>query len=48
MEEFRVLHAFKRPLKFQFYLADFVDYEHADLENQVPQDGMGLYVPHAK
>ena len=44
---YRALRALRRPLQFQFHLSDFVDYGHADLEDQVPQDGMGLYVPHA-
>jgi peptidoglycan-N-acetylglucosamine deacetylase len=38
---------FKRPLQFQFHLSDFVDYNCPDLADQVPQDGLGLYVPHA-
>jgi hypothetical protein len=38
---------FKFPLQFQFHLSDFVDYSHPDLEDQVPVDGEGQYVPHA-
>jgi hypothetical protein len=41
------LRALKRPLQFQFHLSDFVDYNHPDLAAQVPEDGQGLYVPHA-
>ena len=42
------LHALKvlnRPLQFQFHLSDFVDYNHPDLSDQVPEDGQGQYVP---
>lgn len=41
------LRALKRSLQFQFHLSDFVDYNHADLADQVPADGRGLYVPAA-
>jgi len=44
---FRAIQALKRPLQFQFHLSDFVDYSHPDLVDQVPQDGQGLYIPHA-
>lgn len=44
---FRALRTLKRPLQFQFHLSDFVNYNHPDLMDQVPQDGAGLYVPHA-
>ena len=43
----RLLRLFKRPVQFQFHLSDFVDYSHPDLAGQVPEDGQGLYVPHA-
>lgn len=36
-----------RSIQFQFHLSDFVDYNHADLADQVPGDGQGLYVPAA-
>lgn len=39
--------ALKRPVQFQFHLSDFVDYHHAELIDQVPEDGEGLYVPAA-
>lgn len=41
----RALKALKRPLQFQFHLSDFVDYNHPDLSDQVPEDGQGQYVP---
>lgn len=41
------LRAFRRPVQFQFHLSDFVDYNHPDLVDQVPESGQGLYVPHA-
>jgi len=44
---YRALLALKRPLQFQFHLLDFVDCDHADLIDQVPPDGIGLYVPRA-
>jgi len=40
------LKALKRPIHYQFHLSDFVDYNHPELENQVPQ-GRGVYVPQA-
>jgi len=43
----RALRAFKHPLQFQFHLSDFVDYNHPDLADQVPEDGQGQYVPYA-
>jgi len=43
----RALRAFKHPLQFQFHLSDFVDYNHPDLADQVPEDGRGQYVPFA-
>jgi hypothetical protein len=36
-----------QPLQFQFHLSDFVDYNHRDLADQVPEDGKGVYVPYA-
>ncbi len=39
--------ALKRPVQFQFHLSDFVDYHLPEFAGQVPQDGMGLYVPQA-
>jgi hypothetical protein len=41
------LKALRRPLQFQFHLSDFVDYNHPDLSDQVPEDGQGQYVPFA-
>jgi peptidoglycan-N-acetylglucosamine deacetylase len=38
---------FRFPIQFQFHLSDFVDYSHPDLEDQVPIDGQGQYVPYA-
>ncbi len=43
----RAIRKFKRPLQFQFHLSDFVDYNHSDLTDQIPQDGVGLYIPYA-
>jgi hypothetical protein len=43
---YRALKALKRPLQFQFHLSDFVDYNHPELADQVP-DGNGVYVPQA-
>lgn len=43
----RSLLALKRPVQFQFHLSDFVDYNCPELADQVPQDGLGLYVPYA-
>jgi hypothetical protein len=41
------LKTLKRPIQFQFHLSDFVDYSHADLVDQVPRTGDGVYVPQA-
>ena len=43
----RSLKFFRHPVQFQFHLSDFVDYSHPDLADQVPEDGQGVYVPHA-
>lgn len=43
---YRVLKALEWPIQYQFHLSDFVDYNHPELEDQVP-NGNGVYVPQA-
>jgi hypothetical protein len=47
MTSYRSIINRKQPLQFQFHLSDFVDYNHRDLVDQVPEDGKGVYVPYA-
>jgi hypothetical protein len=44
---YKTLKSMKYPIQFQFHLSDFVDYSHADLADQVPGRGEGLYIPKA-
>jgi len=44
---FQILKMWQRPLQFQFHLSDFVDYDHPELADQVPQPEDGVYVPQA-
>jgi len=43
---YRTLKAMRWPIHYQFHLSDFVDYNHPDLDNQVPREN-GVYVPQA-
>lgn len=44
---YRILRSLEWPIHYQFHLSDFVDYGHADLSDQVPTPGDGVYVPQA-
>ena len=48
MELFKICYRMLRtsgwPIQYQFHLSDFVDYNHPELEGQVP-GGRGVYVP---
>jgi hypothetical protein len=43
---YQVLKTLRMPIQYQFHLSDFVDYNHPDLRDQVP-NGNGVYVPQA-
>jgi hypothetical protein len=43
---YRMLRALRRPIQYQFHLSDFVDYNHPELDDQVPS-GNGVYIPQA-
>jgi hypothetical protein len=43
---YHILKAMGSPIQYQFHLSDFVDYNHPELEKQVPR-GNGVYVPQA-
>lgn len=43
---YRLLKVMRIPIQYQFHLSDFVDYNHPDLADQVP-NGNGVYVPQA-
>ena len=43
---YNMIRAFGWEIQYQFHLSDFVDYEHPDIEGQVPR-ARGVYVPQA-
>lgn len=42
---YRALKSLGYPIQYQFHLSDFVDYDHPDLQGQVPRPTDGVYIP---